>query len=79
MTAPMHTAEIDMHDVLNYEGCHMGTVVPVCPRWRTARCDQLDDSIQVWSSLAGPNQKNESGQTRISDLCFTRRVNVIMT
>ena len=26
----------------------MGTVVPVCPRWRTARCDQLDDSIQVW-------------------------------
>ena len=22
--------------------------MPVCPRWRTARCDQLDDSIQVW-------------------------------
>ena len=20
------------------------TVVPVCPRWRTARCDQLDDT-----------------------------------
>ena len=19
-----------------------------CPRWRVARCDQLDDSIQVW-------------------------------
>ena len=22
--------------------------MPVCPRWRTARCDQLNDSIQVW-------------------------------
>ena len=25
------------------------------------------------TSLAGPTQKNESGQTRIGDLCFTRR------
>ena len=24
-------------------------------------------------SLAGPTQKNESGQTCIGDLCFTRR------
>ena len=23
-----------------------------CPRWRAARCDQLDDSIQVWMPAA---------------------------
>ena len=51
-----HTAEIDMHDVvMKGVTCYkdvsehdrvfaIGTVVPVCPRWRTARCD----SIQVW-------------------------------
>ena len=60
MTALMHTAEIDMHDVVmkgvtcykdaseHDRYCNGNSGAHACPRWRTARCDQLDDSIQVW-------------------------------
>ena len=48
-------------------GIAMGTVVPVCPRWRTARCDQLDDSIQVWMPVV------ESAWCELSSEAHPRR------
>ena len=54
-----HTAEIDMHvvvmkgvtcykDASDHDRVLQWEQWCLCPRWRTARCDQLDDSIQVW-------------------------------
>ena len=40
---------------------------------RKFRSIQMYMSLHGISSLAGPTLKNESGQTRIGDLCFTRR------
>ena len=51
-----HTA--DMHEVMKGVTCYKDASEHdwvlqweqwcPCPRWRAARCDQLDDSIQVW-------------------------------
>ena len=51
-----HTA--DMHDIMKGVTCYKDASEHdwvlqweqwcPCPRWRAARCDQLDDSIQVW-------------------------------
>ena len=52
------TQQIRMHDVMKGVTCYKDASEHdwvlqweqwcPCPRWRAARCDQLDDSIQVW-------------------------------